>query len=664
MEDGSATAGSPAIERWRPGTPAAPLGELPVAIAEAASDAAEAEGVAARVSGWIERDGVSPGDIAVLARRHVDVRNVILELSRRGIKAQASGVMTAEGAAGMLAAVLTLAEAPAASMPRLVFALGSGRCSVAELNATVGALLRERRHLERSEAPRPSTASAPGISAETADEVRRLYENARERRDDADGFTALAAFLFEDGAYLRRILAMPDSAERAMTLIEIVSVLSLATAYRATHPDATPAASRLGFAERLRVRLTKTLPVPLAPRPRPDAVHVMTCHASKGLEFPCVLVVGQTLPGIDESLDWLPPDIRPETSREDAQADALLFVGVTRAQRAVVVSYPRRATAGARGKGKAVVPLLERWRSAFGVPSAEWVDEAPVETRVAAGNVWEVPLPRVMKASVLHDTMCPLLTYVETCVGARFPEASRALYPPFFAAVRKTLRTVASSARAGESPCEEHALSVLEEQWPRARWAEHPHAEVYSTAAQRMVVGFARALGRMMRNGAAGLGVTPLDPEPMLSSGAGAGAGDGDGDGDGQSVDVRLDLIAQFRRSDGSTLAIAFRPESLRQDEGSLNWSDLAESKRTSLALFGASRPAATAYVYSGADGRIYEYRWSKSAKSLPALTAALDARRDAFARGDFSVDVTRYGCDRCRVRVSCPHWIGALGAN
>jgi len=42
-------------------------------------------------------------------------------------------------------------------------------------------------------------------------------------------------------------------------------------------------------------------------------------------------------------------------------------------------------------------------------------------------------------------------------------------------------------------------------------------------------------------------------------------------------------------------------------------------------------------------------------------LTAALEARRAAFARGDFSAEVTRYGCDRCRVRASCPLWIGAL---
>jgi len=287
------------------------------------------------------------------------------------------------------------------------------------------------------------------------------------------------------------------------------------------------------------------------------------------------------------------------------------------------------------------------------------VAQAPVETRVVAGNIWDVPLPGAIKASALDESVCPLLTYLETCVGARFPEASAALYPPFFAAVRKALRVVAGAAvHAGVAdadvwPSDEEALAVLEEQWTRAPWATHPQSAIYRAAAERMVLGFARALGRMTAAGAFGSGVTTVDPEVVLSSGDG--------------LDVQLDLVAQFRRPDGTIVAIAFRPESLGSadsDEDSLNWSDLPESKRSSIALLGAAQAGTAAYVYSGDDGRIYRYEWSKSKKSLPTLTAALEARRAAFARGDFSAEVTRYGCDRCRVRVSCPQWIGALGGN
>jgi hypothetical protein len=36
-------------------------------------------------------------------------------------------------------------------------------------------------------------------------------------------------------------------------------------------------------------------------------------------------------------------------------------------------------------------------------------------------------------------------------------------------------------------------------------------------------------------------------------------------------------------------------------------------------------------------------------------------SRHLALATGDFSTDVEPYTCDRCRVRVTCPYWTGAL---
>ncbi|HTE45706.1 MAG TPA: UvrD-helicase domain-containing protein [Gemmatimonadaceae bacterium] len=638
-------------ERWTAGTRAAPLGRVPVAIAEAATDAAEAEGVAGRVSEWIEGDSVSPGDIAVLCRRHVDVRNVILELSRRGIKAQASGVLTAEGAAGDLAAMLTLADAPAASIPRVAFALGRGRWSTTEINATIGRLLRELRgDDEDGLTQRRGETERRG---DVAEEAYQVYEMLNHARDRADGFTALATVLFDHAAYLRRILAMPECAERQMSLVEIVSVLSLATAYRMTHRGTPPRVARIGFAEGLRMRLTKTLPVPLSPRPRVDAVHVMTCHASKGLEFPCVVVVGQTLPDIDTRLEWLPPALRPERSREEAQANALLFVGVTRAKRAVMVSFPRRASAGPRAKDKAVVPLLERWRAAFDVPTAQWTADGVSSSQMRADevrNIWKVPIQSEVKAGALGESVCPLMTYLETYAQARFPSASRDLYPSFFSAVRRSLKAVVRWVEETQTAAsDDDAHAMLSAEWPATKRADHQHAELYRAAAERMVVGFARAFRPM-----ASCGVSDLDSELVLPSSDG--------------LDVRLDLIAQYRQADGTAVVIAFRPESLGRagsngDDvvGRLNWSKLAEGERGALALLEHVRPGARPYVFSGRDGRIYEYLWSKSKTSLPTLVAALEARRAAFAHGEFGAEVSRYQCDRCRVRVSCPQWIGAL---
>lgn len=74
--------------RWKRGTDTVALdGEGPVVkVAQANSDSAEYEGIACQVNAWIEQ-GVRPQDIAVLARRNKDVRNISLELGKRKIKA-------------------------------------------------------------------------------------------------------------------------------------------------------------------------------------------------------------------------------------------------------------------------------------------------------------------------------------------------------------------------------------------------------------------------------------------------------------------------------------------------------------------------------------------------------------------------------------------------
>jgi hypothetical protein len=366
----------------------------------------------------------------------------------------------------------------------------------------------------------------------------------------------------------------------------------------------------------------------------------MTCHASKGLEFPCVVVVGQTLPPLQEDYNWLPPVLRPEASREEEQANSLLFVAVTRAQRAVVVSYPERATAGTKGKGKTIVPLLARWRAAFGGHAEYWTAEAVTEGRVVVGNVWEAPMPSKLKASVLDDSVCPLMTYLEKFLGVRFPGIAE-LYPIFFSAVRQTLRAIAGRANETGKPVgENEALRMLEETWPPERDADHEHAGIYRGAAAQMVAGFAQAFRP------SGVSVD-LGPEITI-----AAIG---------KPDVVLDLAAHFRQPDGSVVAIAFRPESLAPEPGALKWSALTKNKRISLVLLENERSGTVARVYSGDDERIYDYRWSRDKESMPTQAGELVARRDAFARGDFSTEPTKFGCERCRVRVSCPHWLGAL---
>ncbi|MDB4914944.1 MAG: UvrD/Rep-family ATP-dependent helicase [Gemmatimonadetes bacterium] len=242
-----------ATDRWKAVSEVEPLGDLPVSIAEATSDHAEAEGVVDQIVEW-QRAGVEAGDIAVLARRHVDVRSVVLALTVRGIKAESAGLLTADGAAGDLAVVLTLAaRKPAASLPRLALALGRGRYTREEINATIQHLLRVERAKEGAE-PGSTPEIAPGETASDVllAEVAAARSYAEQEHFRADGFDCLMTFLFEGSAYLRRVLDAAESAERSMTLMEVVSTLSLATAYRITHPGGEGSGKRHHSATRSR----------------------------------------------------------------------------------------------------------------------------------------------------------------------------------------------------------------------------------------------------------------------------------------------------------------------------------------------------------------------------------------------------------------------------
>jgi DNA helicase-2/ATP-dependent DNA helicase PcrA len=649
-------------ERWRCGRDVAPFGDAPIRLAVAGSDFAEREGIADQVSTWLASGDLEPGDVAVLARRNVDVREIVLALSRRGIRAAASGLLTPEGAAGDLAAVMTLVDVAQASIPRVTHALSRGRHDTAVINTAVGLQMhaadstaRDSSWNERSGGV-GDAGPGSGVSADDAggaavtmivDEMARVRTTLAAETHTADGFAMLCAFLFDASEYLRRLLLAPDSPERSMGLVEIVSALSLAAGYRLAHSETpTRPAARLACAERLRARLTEATPLPVAPPDRRDAVRVMTCHASKGLEFPCVIVAGQTVPKARDDFAWLPPSWRPTRDEEIEQADALLFVGVTRAQRALIVSCPTSAGGGPRGRVKQAVPLLDRWRAARGIPSITWDGIAPLVSDVVMGPLWGGVSPMTLSLAALDAKACSLRTYVDHVLGARFPVATRPLYPAFFAIARRAMRrVVTATAEHGLPVTTVHADAILDETWPAEDFANHPHVEIYRAAARRMVRGFATEFASAMRTQEP---FTVLDPELAVT-------------GDDPEPTISLDLVAHVRLANGRVVAIGFRPETIETGKGGdVNWSAL-EGKRLSFVLLERATPGISPRIFSGADGVMRDFRWSQKSDSLPKETAAVLARLAALARLEFATTVKPFTCDRCGTRVGCPHWIGAI---
>lgn len=622
--------------RWQasPDNPPS-IGDAPVAVAVADSEPAEHAGVVAQVCAWLDA-GVPPGDIAVLARRNVDVRHVVLALGRRGLRAATSGLATAEGAAGDLANLLTVADRAGPSLPRLAYSLGRGRYDADTINAVV------RRLLETSRDDGTFAADGYGEGGGLAAEVARACAALRAGRHAADAFAAMCLFLFDGGDYLRRLLARDDGAEKSLALGEVVTSLARAAVYRFAHRGVAPAVSRRGFAEHFRAALGAGVPCAVPPPAGAGAVRVMTCHAAKGLEFPCVVVAGQTLARAARGYAWLPRAMQPAEAEELEQADALAFVGVTRARRALLVTYAETAGgAGRRAAPRRTTPLVERWREQHRVPTTRLPPVPPARESAAVHALWGGAPDASLSAGGLDRNECPINSYLQEFLGARYPVNEEPLYKVFHAVVRYAMRRVVERAHETGAPVgADEARALFAEGWAASGVEGHAHYALYTRLGAAYVERLARAYvpppGR----------VEPLDTAYRDEA---------------SGLFVRLDLVAHHRTAEGRAVAVLFRPESLRRHARGrgLLWGALSAGARAPLVLLRLRDPAVEPFVFSGEDGALRPYLWGADAH-FAQEAARLRERLAALARARFEERIDPYKCGRCESRLPCPHWLGA----
>lgn len=628
--------GSEHTERWKPSAVSPEsIGHTPVAVAIADSDQAEYEGVAAQVRAWLKED-VPLNDIAVLARRNIDVRNIVLALGKLGVQATTSGLVTPDGAAGDLANIITFADRSNVSLPRLAFSLGRGRVSTEIIN-NVGKGL-----LETSDGEGFFAVTGHGDGDALAVECARVGACLLEQTYSADAFTVMCLFLLDGSDYLRRILTQVDSAEKSLALGEIVASLSRAAIYRFTHQEFTPIVSRKGFGEYFRNALSSSVPCLMPPQSNVDAVRVMTCHASKGLEFPCVIVAGQTLSRATKGYKWLPNTLQPRTEEDTDQANSVAFVGATRAERALLITYATTASGTAQARKRTVTPLLDSWREIHGVKTMPLPTVPLVRESVAMGAVWGGQLEGSLAAYALDKDSCQLNTYAQSYLGSRYPLNENPLYPTFHAIVRHAMRSVISRAHETGMPVSEAvAEDVLLEAWMAGNVGDHTHHSIYLPLAIAYVKRLARAY--MPPRGVA---------EPLENSIVEEITG----------VSVRLDLIAHYKTSDGETVAILFRPESYKEHvrETGLLWGKLDTDKRVPFVLLRPRNPEVKPFVFSGQDGELYPYLWGKD-KDFEKESARVVDRFKAFGRVEFVEQISEHRCERCDSRLLCPHWLGAV---
>lgn len=615
------------------------------------ADEAERAGIAKQVVRWIEA-GVEPHDIAVLARRNVDVLNIVLALRDRGIRAVAPGIVTAEGAAGDLAAVTTVADDPHASLPRLIYALGRFSHDAASLDGMIARL----RPLIQAD----GTVQVENLEADEPDvlfEVVRVMERLRTERYSADAFSMMTAFLFDASTYLRRLLgawgSAPDAdTDIAVQLREVVATLELsqtltalsrAAADRFSRWESQPRKARRRFADHFRRTLGDATPTSLPPQQVEGAVQVMTCHAAKGLQFPCVIVASQTLSRMSNTYEWLPDDLQPGKGEDTDQADALLFVGVTRAQRAVIVSYAETAGGGTRARQLKPTPLLKHWIDTFEVSVNRWPEYEPVRLAASFDSVWGLPPRARISARTLDPSWCSIRVYIEDLLRLGLPEGEPSLYPRFFEAVRKAMSFVVGEAqRRGESISPDEAEVSFLRAWQTYDVDEHPHQALYYAVGRDHV----RRFSDIYKPD--GFGYRPLERERVKRL-------------EQPNIGLRLSLVAMFYNAGDLPVAILYRPESyadkLAKDD-TINWSTLSTGRRMPFVLLREAFPSLIPYVFSGADGRLHLFSWSRRGDSMEKQYGKATARLQQLSQGRYEEEISEWSCDRCSARISCPYWL------
>jgi superfamily I DNA/RNA helicase len=628
---------------WQP-APSNPqaFGEPAVSVAAADSDSSEQEGVARQIKQWLTA-GVRRDDIAVLARRNVDVRNIVLNLGKLEIKATTSGLVTAEGAAGDLVNIVTFIDRPTASVPRLAFSLGRGRFRRFSAEVINEVVRRLRNSLEET-----GTFDEGGIvdGRDLVVEIKRLYECLQREKFNGDAFTMICAFLFDGSDYLRRILDLTDEVEKSLALSEIVTTLAQASAYRLSHLGLDATASRKGFAKFFRETLNSSTPCLTPPKADVAAVKVMTCHAAKGLEFPFVMVAGQARSARlkNRGYKWLPPHLKPKAEEDEEQADSVLFVGATRAQRALVVSYAATSSGLPRAEKRVMTPLLSAWCGQPDVQPTYWAPTVAEKEFVEAGTIWGGTLGQPLSARSLDREYCSLNTYLRDYAGIKFPLNEKPLYPIFYTTVRHAMQIIVESSNSQKLQLDEpSAEQILLERWEKSIDPNHPHYDLYYHVARAYVGKFARAFFPEEGH------VEYLNPTVYEGK---------------TRFPVRLDLVSLYRVDGGPPTAILFRPESLGEQnrEKGLLWGALKPpSRRIAFVLLREIEPALRPIVFSGEDGTFYNYLWSTRKTDFANEVERVNDRFKSFARGYFAEEVEPFTCDKCDSRVACPHWIKAL---
>lgn len=656
MEKPETPKGAKEPEKWTAATLTGSYGTTPVLLAEADTEEAEYRGIVSQVREWIEA-GVPPEFIAVLARTNADVANLAVSLVGEKITATVTGILETDCVAGDLVAAFAFADAPMATLPRIAFALGRENFDRKMLNEIIKNLLSEFE--TRNDFSGVSSAAGDERERVLTEKIASFYRQSLAHTHSADGFSILCSFLFDETSCLRGILAESEETKKKLALSEIVTVLTRAMSYRFAHPHLQPLFSRIGLSERLRSEMSGAVSgQTTVPPPASGSVRVMTCHKAKGLEFPFVIVSGQSLK-LKESDLSLPTSLKPKIENERAAADSLLFVGVTRAQQAVLVSYASSKNAKTNAATREASDLLQNWKEVFDVPTVHWQRPENLKTGDNSPHtsdaLWGGTLKQrsgSLPIAALSRQDCALRVYLEDWVGVRFPSALRHLYPQFYESVRYTLEQIIVRFHSDAAPMTQtEAEDWFVKTFVHEKTLENPLAPLYLKNGSRIVRKF----------------VEIYKPPTRAIRFIKSAVLDLNSISDDLSLPIRLSLVAHYEDENGTEHAVIFRPESLVDPKSGritpeIPWSRISRlGRKMTFLLLPKNLQNFEPWVYSGKDGYLYKLLWNQKAETTAADIKEAFKKLEGFNNHQFEWQINEWNCRTCPCRISCPYWLKSL---
>jgi len=628
---------------------AAAAGDGALERLEFATASEEADAVATRIAEGVAA-GRRPGDFAVLARAHEHLAPFALALRAKGLPFHEAG---ARGLYGREEVRLCLAMLRSIADPddsRAAFHLlgsapfGADPVDLARLSSWA---FHRNRGLRRVAESLDPVALEFEPAPETVDAAARFTHLARAlgamavRRTTAD---VLYAFVQESGM-LARLAAdpSPEAEEKVRNLAKLFAIVQRVG----------------GLLEQDRVEsFIRHLDLLIAAGDDPaaaeveaevDAVHLLTVHNAKGLEFPVVFMVSLVdgrfpARGRPDALP-LPPELsrEAETAGDAAQAEErrLFYVGMTRAREALIMTHAHDY--GGRTRRK-VSPFVVEALGLARIPgSAKRLDPHEAIARhapaVEPAAPPRVPLPddqslKLSSRRIDDYLTCPLKYRYAHEVRVPLASDPRFMYGN---AIHHAIQVWYRHRLRGHPITAEDVVGAFEESWSSEGFLSREHEE------RRLEQG--RALLRRFVEREQAARVTPLQVEQTFQFRRGANVIDGRWD----RIDERDGgiVVVDFKTAEVPAVEDAHRraAKSLKEDQLGLYALAYHETRGV--------LPVAVElhYVERGIVGRA-----AVEPRHLEAAAERIDVAAAGIRRGDFTAKPEFNACRWCPYESFCPH--------